>query len=213
MCQKRDRLDKQILQCRSELSKICPAILVQSTRTRIQEANSKLFHHLHQIKAHKLEQLSGPSNTCDSSTESLNTVITIPENFPLSDEEKSGLSKGLNFVPISKKLGEFWVKQDVEKFLRRVQLKAFFHDKEDDSNTSDKDIFETLQNRKSKWTPPEGQFASLDFFVNKCCHDINKLNFNRNTKFSNLSSEERAALQILVSAKTSFSKRPTKAAL
>ena len=73
-------------------------------------------------------------------------------------------------------------------FLRRVQLKAFFHDKEDDSNTSDKDTFETLQARKSKWTPLEGQFASLDFFINKCRHDINKLNFNRNTKFSNLSS-------------------------
>ena len=28
------------------------------------------------------------------------------------------------------------VKQDVEKFLRRVQLKAFFHYKGDDSNTS-----------------------------------------------------------------------------
>ena len=30
MCQKRDDLSKKILQCRSELSKICPAILVQS---------------------------------------------------------------------------------------------------------------------------------------------------------------------------------------
>ena len=54
-----------------------------------------------------------------------------------------------------------------------------------------------LQTQKSKWTPPEGQFASLDFFINKCRHDINKLNFNCNTKFSNLSSEERAALQNL----------------
>ena len=34
--------------------------------------------------------------------------------------------------------------QDVEKFLRRVQLKAFFHDKEDDSDTSNKDILENL---------------------------------------------------------------------
>ena len=100
----------------------------------------------------------------------------------------------MNFVPISKKLDEFSVKQDVEKFLRRIQLKA----KEDASNTSDKDIFETLQTRKSKWTPPEGQFASLDFFfIKKCRHDINKLNFNRNTKFSNPSSEERAALENL----------------
>ena len=68
---------------------------------------------------------TGPPITCDSSLESLNTVVTIPENLPDSDAEKSVLSKGLNFVPISKKLDEFSVKQDVEKFLRRVQLKAF----------------------------------------------------------------------------------------
>ena len=197
MCQKRDDLDKQILHYRSELCKACPAILVQSIRAKIQEVNSKLFNHLQQIKDQKLQQLIGPQITCDLTLQSRNTVVTTPENLPLSDSEKSVLSKGLNFVPISKKLDEFSVKQDVEKFLRRVQLKTFFHDKEDDSNTSDKDTFETLQVRKSKWTPPEDQFASLDFFINKCRHDINKLNFNRNTKFSNLSSEERAALQNL----------------
>ncbi|CAH3110154.1 unnamed protein product, partial [Pocillopora meandrina] len=84
--------------------------------------------------------------TNDSSPENLKTVVTIPENLLLSDSEKSVLSKGLNFVPISQKTDEFSVKQDVEKFLRRVQLKAFFHDKEDDSNTSNKDTFKTLQN-------------------------------------------------------------------
>ena len=76
-------------------------------------------------------------------------------------------------------------------------MKAFFHDKEDDSNVSNKDTFETLQIGKSKWTLPEGQFASLDFFSKKCRHDINKLKFNRNTKFSNLSSEEWSALKSL----------------
>ena len=40
-----------------------------------------------------------------------------------------------------------------------------------------------------------------DFFINKCRNDINKLNFNRNTKFSNLSSEERAALKNLSKGK------------
>ena len=41
---------------------------------------------------------------------------------------------------------------------------------------------------------PRGLVCLFRFFVNKCHHDINELNFNRNTKFSNLSSEERAAL-------------------
>ena len=197
MCQKRNKLTEHILHCRSELSKICPAVLVQSIRAKIQDANSKLFKHLHQIKAQKLDQLIGPQVTNDSSPEILKTVVTIPEKLLLSDSEKSVLSKGLNFVPISLKTDEFSVKQDVEKFLRRVQLKTFFHDKEDDSNTSNKDTFETLQIRESKWTPPEGQFSSLDFFLKKCRHDINKLKFNRYTKFSNLSSEEWSALKSL----------------
>ena len=66
--------------------------------------------------------------------------------------------------------------------------------------TSDKDIFQRLQTQNSKWTPPppqEGQFASLDIFINKCHHDSHKLNFNHNTKFPNLSSEERTALEKL----------------
>ena len=136
----------------------------------------------------------GPFNT---TLHSHNTVGTIPENLPLTDSEKSVLSKGLNFVPITKRTNEFSIKQDVEKFFRHVQLKAFFHDKEDDSDTSNKDIFETLLVRKSKWTSPQGQFASLDFFTKKCRHDIHKLKFNRNTKFSNLSSEEWVALKNL----------------
>ena len=67
--------------------------------------------------------------------------------------------------PYQKKTDEFLVKQDVEKFLRRVQLKAFFHDKEDDSNISNEDTFETLQVREFKWTPLEGQFANLNSIV------------------------------------------------
>ena len=165
MCQKRNVLDKQILQCRSELSKICPVVLLQSIRAKIRELNSGMFDHLHQTKTLKLQQLIGPQITDDSTLHSHNTVVTIPENLPLTDSEKSVLSKGLNFVPITKRTNEFSIKQDVEKFFGRVQLKAFFHDKEDDSDISKKDLSETLQVRKSRWTPPEGQFASLDFFT------------------------------------------------
>ena len=97
MCQKRNVLDKQILQCRSELSKICPAVLLQSIRAKIRELYSGLFDHLHQTKTLKLQQLIGPQITDDTTLHSHNTVVTIPENLPLTDSEKSVLSKGLNF--------------------------------------------------------------------------------------------------------------------
>ena len=94
----------------------------------------------------------------------------------------------------SKKSDEFTTRQDVEKFLRRVQLKAFFHNKEDKSDNTEKDAFETLTAKKSKWTPPEGQFASIDYFIQKCRHDVHKLKSNCNTKLSNFSKEEWTAL-------------------
>ena len=76
----------------------------------------------------------GPKTSSHATFDGQNTVVTIPENLPLTDSEKSVLSRGLNFVPIAKSTDEFSVMQDFEKFLRRIQLKAFFHDKEDNSN-------------------------------------------------------------------------------
>ena len=101
MCQKRSELNEQILYCRSELSKICSVVLVQSIRAKIQDVNFELFNHLHQIKAQKLSQLIDPQIISDSSPENFKTVVTIPENLLHSDSEKSVLGKGLNFVPIS----------------------------------------------------------------------------------------------------------------
>ena len=51
-----------------------------------------------------------------------------------------------------------------------------------------------MTRKKSKWTPPEGQFASIDYFIKKCRHDVHKLKSNCNTKLSNLSKKEWAAL-------------------
>ena len=93
------------------------------------------------------QHLIGPKTSSHVTFDSQNTVVTIPENLPLTDSEQSVLSRGLNFVPIAKSTDKFLFKQDVEKFLRRIQLKAFFHDEEDNSNASDKDIYETLHVR------------------------------------------------------------------
>ena len=77
--EKRNELKEQILHCRSELSKIFLAVLVQSIYAKIQDANSKLFDHLQQIKAQKVDQLIGPQIIRDSSPEIRKTAVTIPE--------------------------------------------------------------------------------------------------------------------------------------
>ena len=89
MCLKRDDLDKQILQCRSKLSKICAVVLLNSIQATIQELNATLFNHLHQIKTLKLEHLIGPKFSSHATFDSQNTIVTIPENLPLTDSDKS----------------------------------------------------------------------------------------------------------------------------
>ena len=75
MCLKRNELDKQILLHRSGLSKICPTVLVQSIRAKIQELNAKLFNTLNQIKAQKLDHLIGPQLSEDSPLDNHNATF------------------------------------------------------------------------------------------------------------------------------------------
>ena len=93
MFSKRNELNKQIIECRSQLSNICPSVLLRSIHTKIQALNSKLFHHLEQTKKHKLENLTNPRKNRTAPLENQNhhTAVTIPENLPLSNAEKSVL--------------------------------------------------------------------------------------------------------------------------
>ena len=60
MCSKRNELNKEIIECRSQHSNICPSVLLRSIRIKIQALNSKLFNQLEQTKKHKLENLTNP---------------------------------------------------------------------------------------------------------------------------------------------------------
>ena len=57
--------------------------------------------------------------------------------------------------------------------------------------------FRVASDSKIEEDSPRGPVRLFRFLINKCRHDINKLNFSRNTKFSNLSSEKKMALQNL----------------
>ena len=54
-------------------------------------------------------------------------VVTIPEDFPLDENEISLLAKGVNFIPTTPVTDNFQVKEDIEKFFRRLRLRAHFH--------------------------------------------------------------------------------------
>ena len=94
-----------------------------------------------------------------------NLVVTVPPDLPLSDSERSVLAKGLKFVANPRPVDSFSVKEDTEKFFRHLRLKAHFLDS---YSIQVKDIFETLNRKKSSWSPPEGQFGYLELFIGQC---------------------------------------------
>ena len=146
-------------------------------------------------------------------------VVTIPEDLPLNEHERSLLAKSVNFIPTKSVTDEFQVKEDNEKFFRRSRLKAHFHVMSEDtpggadddhltdtiaSNSSDIDatnsnqqqdtgttgIIENLRPRPSKWTPPPRQFTAVSRCIDKCRREINQIDFERRLTRHNLSYDE-----------------------
>ena len=135
-------------------------------------------------------------------------VVTIPEDLPLDEHERSllAIAEGVNFIPTTSVTDEFQVKEDNEKFFRRVRLKVHFHETSEDThngaddhqlndniatNSSDTDatnanqqqdtvttgIIENLKPRPSKWTPPPRQFTAVDHYIDNCRREVNQIDF------------------------------------
>lgn len=72
------------------------------------------------------------------------SVVTMPDDLPLTDAEKFVLGKGLTFVPVNSKTDEYQV-----------------NDHEDASIKPDNDPITKFDTKTSTWTPPDGQFQPL----------------------------------------------------
>ena len=178
------------------------------------------FQYLKVIKGNKLQRLTANSpeqtahqepNIEDNDTSEVDKVVkTIPENLNLSEAEKSVLQKGLNFIPIKPTTDEFPSKKDCEKFYRRLRLKAFFHDKDQDRSeqsienqdqqngeTKEDLVFEQLNPKKSTWVPPPGKFSSLHHYIQRYRTEIDQLNFRKCITNHNLTQEGLNALKSL----------------
>ena len=104
MSTKHNQLDREIRNCQSELERNCPAVLFHSVCSKIQELNSQLFHYLTETKTIKFHNLTRSHSVIEPPQKPRNTVVTIPDDLSLTDAKKSILSKGLNFVPLQKKV-------------------------------------------------------------------------------------------------------------
>ena len=172
------------------------ADFVSALKKLVFELTKKLYDDLKLTKDKKLKDLLPASNpTVNAETK---TVVTIPEDLALTDEEKEVLAKGLNFVPAPKHLDKISTLQDLDEFYRRIKLHAFFNDPNKAFiNGSEEDHFHNYKQKNSSWVPPTSDEA-IENFILKCRDDINHIDFARvEKKLTNLSQEQQVALQSL----------------
>ena len=144
---KRQEIDQKIQMNRSELKNVCPVVLVNSIRLKIHDLNSKHFQYLQDHKNQKLFELTGRDpNSNSKPLEQRYNVVTIPEDLPLSEPEKSILGKGLNFVPLTKRQKNSLSKRTRKNFFAVSNLKLIFMTK----NKLPTNLKETNSNRLNR---------------------------------------------------------------
>ena len=133
-----ENLTSQMAGYRTELKSFCENHVYTEVSISIHRLNSQLYDYLSMIKDKKITNLTNtqrretpPEQTVEAvatnnAQDTSKLVVTIPEDLPLSDDERSLLSKGPNFIPVTTLTDEFTVKEDSEKFFRRLRLRAHF---------------------------------------------------------------------------------------
>ena len=113
----------------------------------------------------------------------------------LSKEEETLLSKGLSFCPTPTHLDEDQLLDDLDSFFRRLRLREFFLDPEEDEENVDMNTFRP----PSKWMPPKGRDVVLETYVKGVRRDILRQLQRLKSKRvrNNLSPLERQALRTL----------------
>ena len=216
MTSKRTQASSSIAHHCDALSRLCSADDFHRIRCHIHELNSRYYSRLKSIKDGKLASLTEANRRerehyhPNAGSQPSKLVVTIPTDMPLSDSERSVLSKGLNLVPVKRETDVYQARGDCEHFFRRLRLKAHFRNNEEgDAQPADDSIdpFETFNRKESTWTPPDGQFSALDHYIDRCRRSVNAVDFKARAQYNNLSPAEREVL-IRLSKRTSSSKRP-----
>lgn len=97
------------------------------------------------------------------------TVVNLSE-VNLSQGEINLLSRGLKFAPIPPRVNRFELKKDLEAFARRLRLKEFFYNSDEEE-----DEFNPNQHRfkeKSTWNPPRNRDPALETYLSAVERDL-----------------------------------------
>ena len=106
----------------------------------------------------------------------------------LSSDEISLLSKGLKFIPTPTSVNRAFLKEELEKFGRKLRLKWHFR------NDESSGIYNKFRKTNSDFNP-KGKDASIEIYLSRLEEEI--LNLDYELKFNNLTRAEREALKTL----------------
>lgn len=198
------------VRCSTTLSQVCTRNQFLNIRELVHEQNRKYYDCLQNVKQKKITDLKKDLKVTRqyNAVQNDRLVVTIPDDLILTDTERSVLSKGLKFVPIRKNVDRFQVLSDAEQFYRRLRLKAHYHSPDEELDSDDDDdtepdptpapsYLQKLTKVKSDFNPKEGQLPVLDYYIEKCEREINRLHLGQPHRKSNISSEEERALKAL----------------
>ena len=113
-------------------------------------------------------------------------------NKVLTEAEISVLSKGLKFCPTAKEIDRAKIKDDLEQFGRRLRLKWFYRNEEDDFSMNP-------FRKKSNFNPK--QDVAIEIYLSVIEQQIMDIQ-EEGQNFSNLSKDEQLALKSLQNDKT-----------
>ena len=117
------------------------------------------------------------------------TIFNL-SNWVLSDNEIKILEKGLDFVPIQRKINEPELRSDFGEFCRHMRIKWHFRN-EPTSDFSEKPIFHS----KLSGNPPKGD-PHLKVFLSRVEEELFTV-IERPVRHSNLSQKDRKAIRSL----------------
>ena len=137
--------------------------------------------------------------------DSTSTVVNI-SGVTLSDADTTLLSKGLSFCPIPRHIDINQIVDDVETFFRRLRMKEFFIDREEEH-------YDACPFRPPcMWMPPKERDAALKIYIKKIRAEVDhkiRLEYNKRAR-DHLLPTERQALRSLRERKDIVIKRADK---
>ena len=139
-----------------------------------------------------------PPSSVENDWKESSTVFNL-SGIDHSTDELKLLSRGPSFFPTPRRVNRNEVLDGLECYLRRLRLKEFFLDDDDEGNDAEKQSDVRVQScflLPSTWMPPKGRDAALETYIRKFRADVqHQLEVNHHKRCrDNLASNERIAL-------------------